>query len=246
MARVRLFDQSAFACRCEWGISGCDGLAPAHVTIIIDVLSFSTCVDVATGCGVIVLPYPSRDGSGEAFARDNHAELAGPRGVARYSLSPISFLDAPRGTRCVLPSPNGAALATRAGTGGTVVLAGCLRNAAAVAHRAAQLGSTFNVCPAGERWPDGSLRPCLEDWIGAGAILRHLPGEKSPEARAAVAAFESAAPQLADVVAQCSSGRELADRGFSDDVDLAAMLDVSRCVPRYDGLAFVDDRQSAA
>jgi hypothetical protein len=36
MASVTPFDQSAFACRCEWGISGDDALAPAHVTIIVD------------------------------------------------------------------------------------------------------------------------------------------------------------------------------------------------------------------
>ena len=122
-----------------------------------------------------------------------------------------------------------------------MVLAGCLRNAANVAHRASQLGSKFNVCPAGERWPDGSLRPAIEDLLGAGAILRHLPGQKSPEALLAIAVFESAAPRLADVLAQSSSGRELVERGFADDVELAGALDVSRHVPRYDGMAFLDD-----
>ena len=235
------FDQRIAACRCEWGVVGHDNLAPADGTIIVDVLAFSTCVDVAAGQGVAILPYVVRETAAEVFARDNQAELAGPRGVARYSLSPASFLDAPRGTRCVLPSPNGAALTIRAAARTAVVLAGCLRNAANVAHRASQLGSKFNVCPAGERWPDGSLRPAIEDLLGAGAILRHLPGQKSPEALLAIAVFESAAPRLVDVLAQSSSGRELVERGFADDVELAGALDVSRHVPRYDGMAFLDD-----
>jgi 2-phosphosulfolactate phosphatase len=221
------------------GISG-----SADVTIVVDVLSFSTCVDVAASRGAIILPYQSGDAAGEAFARVHHAELAGLRGVARYSLSPGSFLDAPSGLRCVLPSPNGAALTCRAAAGATVVLAGCLRNAAAVARRAAQLGRTFNVCLAGERWPDGSLRPAVEDWLGAGAILRDLPGPKSPEARSAIAAFTDAAPVVADLIAHSSSGRELIERGFAYDVELAAALDVSRCVPRYDGVALLDDDAS--
>jgi 2-phosphosulfolactate phosphatase len=143
-------------------------------------------------------------------------------------------------------SPNGAALTIHAAARTPVVLAGCLRNAAVVANRARQLGSTFNVCPAGERWPDGSLRPAIEDWLGAGAILRHLPGQKSPEALLAVAVFESAAPGLADVLARSSSGRELIERGFAHDVELAVALDVSPHVPRYDGGAFIDDQQPAA
>jgi 2-phosphosulfolactate phosphatase len=86
------------------------------------------------------------------------------------------------------------------------------------------------------------LRPALEDWLAAGAMLRHLPGQKSPEALAAIAAFDAAAPRLADVIAGSSSGRELIGIGFAGDVDLAVALDVSAHVPRYDGVAFLDDR----
>jgi len=233
------FDQHGAACRCEWGVAGVGELASADVTIVVDVLSFSTCVDIATGRGAAILPYAWTDDSARAFAAAQHAELAGARAAAGYSLSPASFLDAPSGLRCVLPSPNGAALTTRAAATATIVLAGCLRNASAVAAMAAHLGSTFNVCPAGERWPDGSLRPAIEDWLAAGAILRDLPGTRSPEADAAIAAFEQLAGTITAVVAGASSGRELIDRGFPRDVELATSLDVSSHVPVFDGIAFV-------
>jgi 2-phosphosulfolactate phosphatase len=234
------FDQSVASCRCEWGPGGLDALAPADVVVIVDVLSFSTCVDIATGRGAAVLPYAWKDSSAAAFAARHGAELAGARGSSRYSLSPASFATAPAGLRCVLPSPNGAALALRAAATRSVVLAGSLRNAKAVADLAQRLGRTFNVCPAGEQWPDGSLRPAIEDWLGAGAILRHLPGTRSPEADAAVATFEQRQHALADVVARSASGRELIESGFPEDVDLATALDASRTAPKLDGLTFVD------
>jgi 2-phosphosulfolactate phosphatase len=233
------FDQGTSPCRCDWGVHGHDALARADVVVIVDVLSFSTCVDVAVGRGVAIFPYAWKDASALAFAEQHGAELAGTRREGRYSLSPASFLNASRGVRCVLPSPNGSELALRAAATRSVVLAGCLRNASAVAKAALRLGATFNVCPAGERWPDGSLRPAIEDWLAAGAILRRLPGARSPEAAAAVAAFEQAQPALSDVIAQSGSGRELIARGFNQDVELAATFDISAHVPQYVGSAFV-------
>jgi 2-phosphosulfolactate phosphatase len=207
--------------------------------IVVDVLSFSTCVDIASGRGAAIFPYPWKDSTASEFAAAQKAELAGPRGEARYSLSPASFLDVPSGFRCVLPSPNGARLSLRAETTGAIVLAGCLRNAGAVARAAQRLGSTFNVCPAGEQWPDGSLRPSIEDWLGAGVILRLLPGAKSPEAAAAIVAFESAQNNLREVLEASSSGRELVERGFPQDLELAAQFNVSEHVPKLEGRSFI-------
>jgi 2-phosphosulfolactate phosphatase len=41
-------------------------------------------------------------------------------------------------------------------------------------------------------------------------------------------------------IASCSSGRELIERGFQRDVELACALDVSRTVPLLDGDGFID------
>jgi 2-phosphosulfolactate phosphatase len=234
------FDQATAICRCEWGPVGLESLTPADVVIVVDVLSFSTCVDVAVGRGVAILPYRWKDATAEAFAASELAELARPRGQGRYSLSPSSFQDAPRGTRCVLPSPNGATLSLRAAETGAAVLTGCLRNARAVAKAAQALGTTFNVCPAGERWSDGTVRFAVEDWLAAGAILRHLPWRRSPEAEAAMAAFERSQGAMLEALMASSSGRELIERDFQLDVECAAHVDASERVPRLVGNSFVD------
>jgi 2-phosphosulfolactate phosphatase len=66
-----------------------------------------------------------------------------------------------------------------------------------------------------------------------------LPGPKSPEAEAAIGAFERAVQNLHPVVSGYSSVEELIDRGFAADVDLAARLDASRSVPWLHDGAFL-------
>jgi 2-phosphosulfolactate phosphatase len=216
---------------CEWGRAGLDALASiCDVLIIVDVLSFSTAVEIATSRGARILPVGWAEGDPGRSGADRDTIVAGARGTQGPSLSPASLLAIEAGTRLVLPSPNGAELSARAP--GKPVLTGCLRNANAVAQAAARLGDRIGVVPAGERWPDGSLRPAFEDWVGAGAILAHLEGERSPEAEAAVDVFRGARSALGHWLRRCVSGRELIGRGFERDVALAAELDVSACVPR--------------
>jgi len=226
-----IFDQSEFDIRCEWGPCAVAELSPiSDVVIVIDVLSFTTCVEVAVSRGATVFPYRFKDGSAQTFAAEMNAELAGPRGKTRYSLSPLSLSQLPADTRIVLPSPNGSTLSL--GTGTTPTFAGCLRNASAVARAAMKIGPRIAVIPAGERWKgDDSLRPALEDLFGSGAIISHLEGTLSPEAQTAAETFQAAPNKLTERLLACSSGKELIQRGFKDDVELAAELDVSDCVP---------------
>ena len=94
-------------------------------------------------------------------------------------------------------------------------------------------GHRIAVIAAGERWrTDWSLRPAIEDWLGAGAIIQHLPGQFSPEARLAADAFGSAAGEIAAIIAGCSSGKELIAGGFAEDVALASAIDADHCAPR--------------
>src|SRR5437016_8033524 len=163
------FAQEYAPCRCEWGTEGLAALAPADVTIIVDVFSFTTCVDVALGAGATILPYRWDDPSAADYAARNNAELAGKRRQARYSLAPGCYVDAPAGLRCVLPSPNGARITLEAAGSCSVLLAACLRNARAVAVAAQRLGRTFNLIPCGERVGSGALRRAPDDRLAAGA-----------------------------------------------------------------------------
>jgi 2-phosphosulfolactate phosphatase len=115
------FAQAPYTCRCEWGAAGLAALAAADVTIIVDVLSFTTCVEIAVARGGAILPYAWADATAAEFARIHGAELAGKRRLTRYSLAPASYLDVAPGFRCVLPSPNGAQL-TLAAAAATPIL----------------------------------------------------------------------------------------------------------------------------
>jgi len=225
------FDQADFDIRCEWGEKGLSHLLPtSDVTIVVDVMSFSTCVSVAVGRGAIVYPYRYKDDSAAIFAQSVGAEAAGARGKARYSLSPASLLLLEEGGRLVLPSPNGAALSLA--TGETPTFAGCLRNARAVARSAQRIGRKIAVIPAGERWKeDSSLRPAFEDLIGAGAVISHLKGSLSVEARMAMQAFLNVRQDLLPSLQACSSGRELREMGFEEDIPLIARLDAEEYAP---------------
>ena len=71
--------QSGFDVRVEWGPNGLRRLAPhCHTGVIVDVLSFTTCVDVALGRGATVLPYRWHDGAEAAHASPHAAALAVP------------------------------------------------------------------------------------------------------------------------------------------------------------------------
>ncbi len=230
--------QSSHTIRFEWGLQGILNVANlCGVVVVVDVLSFSTCVDIACARNAKIIPYPHNDSTVDVFARANNAIVAKKRTENGFSLSPQSLLQIAPRTNLVLPSPNGATLSLACTA--PVVLAGCLRNAAAVAAFAARQSDPIAVIAAGERWEDGTLRPAIEDLLGAGAIIHYLQQAKSPEAMIAQSAFVDAETILAEIVSASSSGVELIDKGFPDDVRLAVELDCSNCVPRFISGAYV-------
>ena len=245
--------------RVDWGVSGAIALAePGTIAVVVDVLSFSTTVSVALEHGVTVYPHRWQDESLHARAAALGAVAAIGRAESRaagaprdaISLSPASIgPGAPR--RVVLPTPNGATITdAQQRSGADLVVVASLRNATAVARWLSEQirsgpSSTVLLVAAGERWPDGQLRPCLEDLWGVGAVLTALgddAGPRSPEARAAHHAFDAIRSCVRQSLHECAGGRELIEAGFGADVDIAAGLDSADVVPVVRDGAVLDAR----
>jgi len=235
----RVWTQGEYRVRFDWGPVGAEAVgAGAAVVAVVDVLSFTTTLSVAVDCGIAVRPYRWRDESAERVARESDAVLAvGRRQAVRpgqVSLSPATIRRSTGIERLVLPSPNGATVSAGLAAAGATVIGVSLRNAAAASAWASRRAGVIAVVAAGERWPDGSLRPAVEDLWGAGAFLdalvRRGAGPLSPEADMALAAYRGVS-SLSTALAACASGRELRDHGFPEDVAIAAEADASSTVP---------------
>jgi 2-phosphosulfolactate phosphatase len=244
--------QIGYHLRMEWGLTGATAIsAGCDIAVVVDVLSFTTALSVAADRGIVVFPYPWRDERAESFAADHDATLAVGRSMAlpsQVSLSPASIRTAPDSLRrLVLPSPNGSTISFRLAGTVSQVIGASLRNRRSVAdwlltrHRE-NPDLVVAIIAAGERWPDGTLRPAVEDLWGAGALVESLRAGGwsgiSPEAQAAEAAFGSVADDLTAALSDCASGRELLELGYADDVLTAGELDQGRCVPSLQGDAF--------
>jgi len=224
-----------------WGRAGLAALLDScDVFVILDVLCFTTSVDVAVARGAEVLPFPLEKYGADEAARRGEAVLAKPRAEAAGSpsLSPASLTALTPGTRLLLPSPNGSALSAMVGE--KRAFAASLRNATALAAAVQQAGERIAVIAAGEHWPGGALRPAIEDLLGAGAVIARLRGELTPDARAARAAYQELKGEIAATLRASRSGQELIAAGFPDDVALAAQEDVSAAVPALIEGRYVD------
>jgi 2-phosphosulfolactate phosphatase len=252
MCPVTVFEQDGFDLRVEWGLDGVHALGPhCAVLVIVDVLVFTTTVDVAVGQGGRILPLPWRDERAEEAARAAGATMT-PLGLVRVegdhpsgviaqtggrTARPSSLTALPPDTFLAIATANGSTLSVAAAKTGATVLAGCLRNASAVAAAAAELAGDrpIGVIAGGERWRTGTeqLRPAIEDYLGAGAIAAAVTGRAapSPEATLAALSYRATAGRVPELLADSVSGRELAEAGVPRDVVIASEVDVSTVVP---------------
>lgn len=234
------YRQHGFRGRFDWGDLGLQNLGPVvDALVVVDVLSFSTAVDVAITCGLIPYPYarplyPDLEFSNqlETYARSVQAIPLGTVPGAPPA-SPSAFGGVSSGTRVVMATPNGGALSHGARTYAIPLYAGCLRNAGSLGRHLVNHYRTVGVIAAGERWSDGSLQPALEDVLGAGAILEAWDSRNlSPEAQSAAALYRSLRTEIPQLLKESQSGRELIARGHGDDLAIASILNVSDQVLR--------------
>jgi 2-phosphosulfolactate phosphatase len=243
--------QTSHGVRFDWGATGGRAIAAgADVAVVVDVLSFSTSLSVAADRGIVVLPYPWEAQDAPTYAAQHRAILVVGRSVAQpgeVSLSPASVRAAGPLERLVLPSPNGSAISVELASIATTVVGVSLRNAVAVADWIAREHdadtASIAVIAAGELWPDGSLRPAIEDLWGAGAVLAALedhdwPG-LSPEAAMAADAYRLIAGREESHLLACASGTELVKAGWAEDVAVAAEVGMGTAVPLLSDRGFI-------
>ena len=248
MKNISVFDQSPYECRMDWGLHGAISAAGrGDIIILVDVLSFSSAVAAAVHHGAVIYPFPM-SGKIADFGRDTGAEVLQGKREAKLSgkpsLSPVSFNRACKGKKYVMSSLNGAACA-KASAKVPALFAGSLLNARRTARAAESIRgiskSSITVIACGERINGKpELRPCIEDYLGAGAILNELSGSKSPEAVVCSGAFKSSRSKLRQLVRDCASGRELRAAGFGKDVLFAARLNVIKEVRAITGLGLAE------
>ncbi|GCE27452.1 hypothetical protein KDA_29360 [Dictyobacter alpinus] len=237
---------TAYRCTLSWGRHGVLQAAQrGDVVVIVDVLSFSTATAIAIQQGAFIYPCAYNEDP-TILATRIGAEVAVMRNEVphkgRFSLSPPTFLQIEPGTRVVVASPNGATC-SRYAQQIDFLFAGSLLNAQAVASAVAEIMErhklNVTVVACGERWrpatEDGELRVALEDFLGAGAILSALPYRQSPDAQVCTNAFIHSQDRLAELLWDCDSGQELYEKGFAEDVRLAARLNQYHTAPIMNG-----------
>ena len=195
------FDQSRYQVRTEWGVAGLERLAPADVTIVVDVLRFSTTVTDAVARGEVV-PL-------DAAA---HATSINGACVAAAASDSLVLLACLRNASAVADAVLAEQTRRAARTSVAIIAAGELTKGEAAEVRFAvedQLGAGAVI-----------------DALAARGI-----DHTSPEAAAACEGFRGLRGAVRHLLAAGGSGQELLERGLRDEVLHAAEIDATDAVP---------------
>ncbi len=221
---------------------GSDGLRLAvergDIPVIVDVLRFSSTVTTAVANGFTILPAPTREAARSLEAATG-ADVSGPTGTARWSLSPLDYVNPWEPEEVILVSPNGAALANAIPPGATGFIA-CLLNARTAGRLLGDIsrdrGTGIVLVPAGEVVEDQEAdlehrRFAVEDYLGCGAVLSELKVDLDREAEACREAFFAAKGGLAGIIRDCPSGTYLVDHGHAADLSHCVQLSIYEVLP---------------
>jgi 2-phosphosulfolactate phosphatase len=232
----------------DWSIEGLKfAIRNNDIVVIVDTLRFSSAVVTAVANGFTI--YPTSDKKkGAALAAKIGAEMSGRPGKAKYSISPLSYMNVSdeENKEVVLCSPNGAACSELVAQGDSAFV-GCLLNALKVAEHVSKLAKETKknvmVIAAGEqRAIDTGERIvyvlkkayrvfAIEDYLGAGAIIFYSGLRKKPEAQVCARAFEASKNDLEGLLRDSFSGRYLVQNNLIEDVRHAAQLNSYDVIP---------------
>ena len=234
----------------DWDIEGLQfALKEKNIIVIADTLRFSSAVTTAIANGFTIYPVSDRE-KGKEFAKSIGAEISGKSEIARYSLSPKSFLNPTEkdNKKVVLYSSNGAACAGLIKEG-DIAYIGCFLNAKAVAQQVEKISKEKNcdvtIIAAGEKRATETGERIeylkderrfrrvfdIEDYLGAGAIISFINLPKNPEAKVCQSAFKSSKNELKELLLESFSGRYLVQTKRREDVEWAAQLNCYNVVP---------------
>lgn len=195
------FDQSRYQVRTEWGVAGLERLAPADVTVVVDVLRFSTTVTDAVARGEVV-PL-------DAAA---HATSINGACVAAAASDSLVLLACLRNASAVADAVLAEQTRRAARTSVAIIAAGELTKGEAAEVRFAvedQLGAGAVI-----------------DALAARGI-----DHTSPEAAAACEGFRGLRGAVRHLLTAGGSGQGLLERGLRDEVLHAAEIDATDAVP---------------
>lgn len=198
------FDQSRYQVRLDWGATGLERLAPADITVVVDVLRFSSTV-------------VDRVAAGESVALDAAAHAVSLNGAAvaahAAAKGTVVLLGALRNARAVAD----AILAEQRRRGDRTSIALIAAGELVPGDPGAPLRfAVEDLLGAG----------AVVDALG-GLGVDHT----SPEAAAAGEAFRGLRGAVRHLLTASGSGQELIDRGQRDEVVAAAAVDAATCVP---------------
>lgn len=225
----------------DWCIEGLKlALKNKNIVVIVDTLRFSSAVVTAIGNGFTIYPISDQK-KGAKLAASIGAEMSGKPGKAKYSISPLSYLNTvgPDIKKVVLYSPNGAACAELVREQ-VIAYIGCLLNAKAVGDEvtttARKLKQNVTIIAAGEQQAiDTGERIvyvkkkarrvfAVEDYLGCGAIISYMPLLKSTEAEVCELTFKELRNKIEELLLESFSGKYLVQNNLEHDVKHAAQL----------------------